>query len=160
MDLRRLGAIPAFFFGLAFVVIGGVLLRTVVNNTWLVPTDHIQFNDLRRKVVLGGVDRGELISAADTTLILIFLFAVLLLFMGLFMPLIYYINRRLQVENSVALQIVVRQALWVGLWVVFSVWLRMHRAFGLAIALLTATIFVMFEGLLLLRARSNYVGEE
>jgi uncharacterized membrane protein (UPF0136 family) len=50
--------------------------------------------------------------------------------------------------------------MWVGLWVAFCIWLQMNRTLGLAVALLVAAVFVMFEFLIQVRTRAVQVLEE
>ena len=50
--------------------------------------------------------------------------------------------------------LLLRQSMWVALWVGFCVWLQMNRALGIAVATLVAVVIVLFEILLQIRTRA------
>jgi hypothetical protein len=70
----------------------------------------------------------------------------------------YILNRRFLRRNGRApappFFITLRQAMWVGLWASFCVWLQMNRLLSVAMALLVAVVLIMFEFLLQLRTRA------
>ena len=76
------------------------------------------------------------------------------------MPLAFLLNRRFGRSGSQSFMIVLRQAMWVGLWAAFCLWLQMQRSLGLGVMLLSAIVLVIVEVLLQVRARAAVVSSE
>ena len=117
---------------------------------------------LVRAAAAGRADAVSLLEAANLEIILVFLATVLTAVTGVALPLSYLLNRRFsaftdkrfgKVESS-RLLVALRQAMAVGIWVAFCLWLQMNRSFGLAVALLVAAVLVLFEVLLQIRSRT------
>ncbi|MBK8432637.1 MAG: hypothetical protein IPL28_15680 [Chloroflexi bacterium] len=146
-----LGALPALTIGLGLLVLGLLTLRHLVNNLWVVDVNQIE---LVRAVAQDTADVPTLLSAAYPEVVLAFLAAVALSGIGLAMPLVYYLNKRFWPQQLGAM-LVLRQAMWVGLWSAACTWLQMNRALNLAVALLVAIIFVLIEGLIVVRQKAS-----
>jgi hypothetical protein len=84
-----------------------------------------------------------------------FLGTILLTVTGLMLPLTSFLNKRFVPGRAPTYFTVIRQAMWVGLWVAFCVWLQMNRTLGLAVASLVAVVLIMFEALLQVRTRAT-----
>ncbi len=146
--------------GILLVIGGIILLSLLVNNTWLVSPDHPDFLALQRAVVENNAAAGDLIKAADWRLLALFLLGIIATVAGVFLPVVYLVNRRLLDRDPAEatlppLHILLRQAFWTGSWVAVCVWLHMHRTLGLPIAVLVAILFALIEGLLLIRRRTR-----
>jgi hypothetical protein len=153
--LPRLGALPFLLLGLALLWLGVMATGYIVDNFW--PFDPRL--DLVRATGLGRIDAVTILQAANGELIIAFLAGVAASVTGLVLPLIYYLNRRFTAHFP-SFWVVLRQAMWVGLWFAFCVWLQMNRTLGLAVALLVAAVFVMVEFLVQVRNRAaQAVGE-
>lgn len=155
---QRFGSILSVLVGVALVALGLLALNHIVNNYW--PIDVARL-DLVRAAALGTADAPALLDAANTEIVLAFLAAIVVAASGLILPLAYLLNRRLRAAGQTpAFFEVLRQAMWVGVWLSFCVWLQMNRTLGLAIALLVAIVLFMFELLLQVRQRAGHGQEQ
>lgn len=161
MSLReRLGVMPFLLLGAALFLLGLVTLNAIVNSWWPFSVERI---DLVRAVATGQVEAATLLEAARFDIILAFLGTVLIMITGLALPLAYLLNKRIShsftQEFSVPPSFLTtfRQAMGVGIWASFSIWLQMNRALNLAIALLVGIVLVLFEILLQIRERASNV---
>lgn len=150
---RKLGIIPTLVVGLALVAGGGYVLYYLLNEIWLFEVERL---DLVREVALDRADPLELLNASYPEAIAAFLAAVTGLFMGLFMPVAYLLNRRFN-AHYLSLWGNMRQGLWFGLWVAFCVWLQMNRTLGVAVVVLVAAVFVLIELLFQVRGRAAQI---
>ena len=146
----RLGVWPSLLLGLGMLMIGLLTLNYIMNNWW--PFDVARI-DLVRATALDQVEAAALLEAAQTEILLAFLSAVLLTVTGLVLPLVFYLNKRFGPEQPLFL-LVLRQSVWIGLWVAFCIWLQMNRTLGFAVATLVAVVLIMFETLLQIRTRA------
>jgi hypothetical protein len=153
--LQRLGALPSLLMGLALLWLGIMATGYIVDNFW--PFDPRI--DLVRATALGRIDAVTILQAANGELIVAFLAGVMTSVTGLVLPLVFYLNRRFGTAFP-SFWVVLRQSMWVGFWVAFCIWLQMNRTLGLAVALLVAAVFVMFEFLVQVRTRAVQVTEE
>ena len=95
-----------------------------------------------------------------------FLAAALVATTGIVLPLAYVLNQRFgnppapggDGSTSPLFMVVLRQSMWVGLWVALCLWLQMNRALGYGVAGLVAAVLAMFELLLQVRTRAKDVG--
>ncbi len=148
---KRLGVMPALILGLALCAIGLLTIQQIVDNWWPVDVARI---DLIRDTALDRIDAPTLLDAANTEVIIAFLGAVLVTLTGIFLPLAHFLNKRFGRETTFPpLLVILRQAMWVGLWGAFCTWLQMNRAFGIAIAILVASVFLLFEILVQIRTQ-------
>lgn len=150
---QKLGTLPSLLVGLGLIVLGTAGLQRIVNQMWPFDVERL---DLVRAVAQDRADAPALLEAAYNEVILAFLAAAMLVIMGLFLPLIHYLNKRFAPQH-LSFFAVLRQTSWVGIWGAFCVWLQMNRALGLAVALLVATVFVLFEILLQVRQRATQI---
>ena len=133
---------PGLFF------IGAVSLNHIVNSWWPFDVGRL---DLVRATALNRADATLILESANPQIILAFLATILLAVTGLVLPLVSFLNKRFVSSQPPTYFVVVRQSMWVGLWVAFCVWLQMNRTLGLAVAGLVAAVLVMFEALLQVR---------
>jgi len=159
--VRRLGVVPALALAAGLIVLGALAIDRIVNTMWPFDVTRIE---LVRATAQQRVDAAMLLAAANNDVIIAFLASVVVLFTGLALPLSYYLNRRLNPSDRrnepPSFLTVIRQALWVGLWVAFCLWLQMNRTLGVAVAALVAAVLVLFEVVLQLRARAAAVQEQ
>ncbi|MDJ0754214.1 MAG: hypothetical protein QNJ45_11885 [Ardenticatenaceae bacterium] len=148
---ERLGIFPFLLLGIGFFVLGLAALNYLTNNIWPIDVERL---DLIRAIAANQVNPAALLEAAYPEVILAFLASVSLTFIGLTMPIAYILNRRFM-RAYPGFMAVMRQGLWAGLWVAFCVWLQMNRTFGIAVAVLVATIFVLLEIMLQVRKRTQ-----
>lgn len=159
--VRRLGVWPYLFLGLSLLALGLLAMNYIVDNIW--PFDVTRL-DLVRATAQGRADAGMLLAAANTEAIVAFLASAAVAVTGFFLPIMYFLNRRFHLSappgRPPSPLVVFRQALWVGLWVGFCLWLQMNRTFGVAVAALAAAVLVLFEMLLQIRNRAATVGQQ
>jgi hypothetical protein len=154
---HRLGSLPFFLVGAALLALGLLALNHIVNNYW--PVDVARL-DLIRGSALGTADAPSLLEARNGEILVAFLASVMVAITGLVLPLVYYLNRRFQPAGAAPRFLtVLRQSLWIGLWVAFCAWLQMNRTFGVAVALLVAFVLFLFELLLQVRHRAERSSE-
>jgi len=159
--VRRLGVVPALALAAGLILLGALAIDRIVNTMWPFDVTRIE---LVRATAQQRVDAAMLLAAANNDVILAFLASVVVFFTGLALPLSYYLNKRLnppgQRNEPPPFLAVIRQALWVGLWVAFCLWLQMNRTLGVAVAALVAAVLVLFEVVLQLRSRAAAVQEQ
>lgn len=157
--LQRMGILPYLILGLALFFIGFTAVEYIVNNYWPIDVSRL---DLIRATALGRADAPALMAASSTELILVFLTMILIMVTGLTLPLAYFLNKRFSryaderfgESSATPFLVVLRQAMGVGFWAAFCVWLQMNRALGLAAMLLVAAVLILFEMLLQIRTRA------
>lgn len=152
---NRLGIVPFLIVGVGLLVLGLLATNHIVNNFW--PFDVSRL-DLVRATALDDVDAAAILEAANGQILMAFLASVAVAVTGLVMPLVYYANVRFRdgLETPVLL-VVVRQAMWVGMWFAFCLWLQMNRSLGIAVAALVAAVLGTFEVLLQVRDRASSI---
>lgn len=153
---QQLGVIPSLIIGAGLFLLGLLAANQLTNTYW--PFD-VKRLDLVRSVALDRADAAALLQAANIEIILIFLAAVLVAITGLSLPFAFFLNMRFGRRGRPRLTpppflITLRQAMWVGVWAAFCVWLQMNRTLGLAVAILVAVVLILFEMLLQLRQRT------
>jgi hypothetical protein len=85
-----------------------------------------------------------------------FFILLYLAMVGTTLPIIRFINMRL--SDHVSDGIVLRQSLWVALYVTIAAWLQILRFFGIFVGVLLAFAFIALE--VFLRVRENLQYEE
>ena len=92
----------------------------------------------------------------------LFFFLGVIALTGPALPLTYYLNQRFPSNPPVDGMVIVRQALWVGVFGSTLTWLQLGRILTPALALILAGVFVLIEFLLRLfeRSRWNPNGDE
>lgn len=154
---HRLGSLPFFLLGVGLLVFGLLAMNYIVNNFWPIDVGRL---DLIRSSALGTADAPALLEAREGEILLAFLASLMASVTGLVLPLVYYLNRRIQPGGVAPTFVtVVRQSLWVGLWVAFCAWLQMNRTLGVAVALLVAFVLFLLELLLQVRRRAERSSE-
>lgn len=156
--LQRLGVLPSLALGIGLLFIGLTTLNHIVNNWWPIDVARV---DLIRDTVLDRADPAALLEAANMEVLLAFLGAILVSITGLTLPLAHFLNKRFGRHTTFPpFLVTLRQAMWIGLWVAFCVWLQMNRTFGVAIATLVGVVFLLFEMLLQIRTQTARVMEQ
>ncbi len=150
----RMGIFPYLVLGFGLLLLGLLALNHITNNLWPIDVSRL---DLIRSTALDRAEATTLLRSANLELVFAFLAAVLTAVTGLFLPLAYILNRRFGRTPSHSFMVVLRQAMWVGLWAAFCAWLQMHRSLGLGVALLSAVVLVVVEMLLQVRTRAAAV---
>lgn len=156
----RFNFISSLVLGVLLLIIGLMSMEYVINNWWPIDINRL---DLVRAAVQDRADAASLLEAANFEIILVFLATVLTAVTGLVLPISYLLNRRFSAftderfgEMEVSrLLVALRQSMAAGIWVAFCLWLQMNRSFGLAVALLVATVLILFEVLLQIRGRAS-----
>jgi FtsH-binding integral membrane protein len=76
---------------------------------------------------------------------------------GLAIPLVRYVNVRLTPSDGFAAPggVIVRQSVWIGLFVVICAWLQMQRGLSVPIAFFISLVFAVLEGFLRTREISG-----
>ncbi len=161
-QVERFGVLPILLLGAALFIIGLLAILHIINNWW--PFDVVRL-DLVRSTAQGQVEAASILEAANQEIIFAFLGAILVTVTGLALPLAYVINKRFSrfMDNRSGrtvppyFHVTLRQAMWVGIWVAFCVWLQMNRALGPAVAFLVAGVLILFEIMLQIRARASTI---
>lgn len=152
----RFGFLPFLLVGSGLFLIGALTVNHIVNNFW--PIDVARL-DLIRDTATGDAEATSLLRAANIEVILAFLAGVWIAATGLILPLAAYLNLRFGSEESFHWFVALRQAMWVGIWIAFCTWLQMNRSLGIGVALLVASVLVIFEVLLQIRSRAVQIME-
>ena len=81
--------------------------------------------------------------------------------MGSALPLIHYLHGRFRRagRGAVRVEVLVREAIWVGLFVTTCAWLMIPRLLSLLVAIVLAGAFIIIEGLLRLRELTRWQPE-
>ena len=150
----EMGVVPSLLLGAGLFFIGIMSLNHITNNWWPFDVGRL---DLVRATALNRGDAALIMESANPEIILAFLATILLTVTGLFLPLTSFLNKRFVPSRPPTYFVVVRQSMWMGLWVAFCVWLQMNRTLGIAVAGLVAVVLVMFEALLQVRTRATNI---
>ncbi len=86
----------------------------------------------------------------------LFFFLAVLALSGPSIPITYYLNQRFPGDPPVEGMVIVRQALWVGVFGSTAAWLQLGRVLTPALALILAGVFALIEFLLRLLERSRW----
>jgi hypothetical protein len=147
----RFAVVPYLLVGIGLLLLGVVAINHVMNNFWPIDVTRI---DLIRAIAQDQADSEQLLRAGNIEFILVFLASVLVAVTGLSLPLAYYLNKRFGRSGSQSFLVVLRQAMWVGIWVAFCVWLQINRSLGIGVAILVAGVLVTVEVLLQIRTKA------
>lgn len=85
-----------------------------------------------------------------------FFFCSVLGLSGLALPGVAYLNTRFPSAPPPSQTVIIRQALWFGIYLPTLAWMRIGRVLNLSLALLLAAGFILIEWLLRLRERSQW----
>lgn len=83
-------------------------------------------------------------------------FLVTLLFSGLALPIVYYLHKRFPSKPRVTSVILVREALWFGVYVDLILWLQLSKVLNSALAIFIAVGLILIEFLIRMRERSRF----
>jgi len=86
----------------------------------------------------------------------LFFFLGVLALTGTALPAVAYLNRRFPTNPPVTHSVILRQAIWIGIYVPTLAWLQIGRVLDPSIALLLALGLILIEWLLRLRERSQF----
>lgn len=86
----------------------------------------------------------------------LFFFLGVLALSGPFLPLIYFLNKRFPSDPPVEGMVILRQALWVGIFGSTVAWLQLGRVLTPGLAVILAGVFALIEFLLRLFERSRW----
>ena len=86
----------------------------------------------------------------------LFFFLGVLALTGPALPIVYYLNQRFPSDPPVDGMIVLRQALWVGVFGSTVAWLQLGRVLTPGLGLILTAVFILIEFLLRLFERSHW----
>lgn len=86
----------------------------------------------------------------------LFFFLVVVAFTGTALPVTAFLNYRFPGEPPATVRVILRQALWVGVYAGALAWLRIGGVLNTALAFIVALAFLAIEWLLRLRERSRW----
>ena len=86
----------------------------------------------------------------------LFFFLGVLALTGPAIPLVYFLNKRFPSDPPVEGMVILRQALWVGVFGSTVAWLQLGRVLTPGLAVILAGVFVLIEFLLRLFERSRW----
>lgn len=86
----------------------------------------------------------------------LFFFLGVLAVTGTALPAIAYLNRRFPTEPPANPSVILRQSIWIGIYIPTLAWLQIGRVLTPALALLLALGLIVIEWLLRLRERSQW----
>lgn len=86
----------------------------------------------------------------------LFFFLCVLALTGTALPVVAFLNRRFPTVPPSTPGIIIREAMWVGLYGATLAWLQLGRVLNLALAFLLAVGFIAIEILVRLRERSQW----
>jgi len=90
----------------------------------------------------------------------LFFFFLMLALSGLSLPVTYFLNRRFPTIPPADSNVVLREAMWVGVWGCTLAWLQLGRVLNPGMALVLAAGLVLVEFLLRLGERSFWTPKE
>ena len=85
-----------------------------------------------------------------------FFFFLVAAFTGTALPIAVFLNRRFPSDPPARVQVILRQALWVGIYAATLAWLLFGRVFNFALALIIALVLAAIEWYLRLRERTRW----
>lgn len=151
---KQFGIVPYLLVGFGLFIVGSLAINQIVDNFWPINVERL---DLIRATALGQADSTVLLRESNPEIILTFLATVMVAVTGLVMPLAYFLNKRFGQESSLRFVVVLRRAMWVGIWFAFCTWLQMNRSLNVGVALLVAAVFIVVEVLLQVRTKANLI---
>ena len=112
-------------------------------------------------VILSFIGWGGLLMVIQSTLPTLgprwlFFFLGVLALTGPALPIVYFLNLRFPSDPPVQEMVILRQALWVGVFGSTVAWLQLGRVLTTGLALILAGVFVLIEFLLRLFERSRW----
>ena len=89
----------------------------------------------------------------------VFFFTAVLALTGTALPFVAFLNRRFPSTPSPGSWVIVRQSIWIGIYLPTLAWLRIGRVLNISQALLLGLGLILMEWLLRLRERSQWKPE-
>ena len=86
----------------------------------------------------------------------VFFFTGVLALTGTVLPFVAFLNQRFPTNPPPSPAVIVRQAIWVGIYLPTLAWLRIGRVLTPSLALLLALCLILIEGFIRLRERSQW----
>jgi len=86
----------------------------------------------------------------------LFFFLGVLALAGTSLPLVYFLNRRFPSIPPVDPGVILRQAVWFGVYGSTLAWLQLGRMLSLTVAAILAGVLILIEGLLRMRERAMW----
>jgi hypothetical protein len=86
----------------------------------------------------------------------LFFFLIVLALTGTFLPMVYFLNRRFPTKPPVGGEVIMRQALWFGVFGGLVTWLQMGRVLTPPLAAILFVSVVLAEALLRLFEQSRW----
>jgi len=83
-------------------------------------------------------------------------FLVTLLFSGITLPVVYYLHKRFPSTPPVMPAVLIREALWVGIYADILLWLQFGKVLNFALAIFIAIGMLAIELLIRMRERSRF----
>lgn len=87
-------------------------------------------------------------------------FLVTMLFSGLALPVVFYLHKRFPSDPRVTPVILVREALWFGVYVDIILWLQLGKVLNSALAIFIAVGLILIEFLIRMRERSRFLPDK
>lgn len=109
-------------------------------------------------VLVGGGGLLIVIRATVPTLVprWLFFFLGVLVLTGLILPIIYFLHQRFPSNPPIEAMVILRQALWVGVFGSTIAWLQLGRVLTTGLAVILAGVFILIEFLLRLFERNRW----
>jgi len=89
----------------------------------------------------------------------LFIFFLVCLVTGLFMPLTYFLNQRFPSKPRADRNVIIRQSLWFGIYAAVLTWLQLGRALTFPLAVILGAALILIEMLLRIWERSRWKPE-
>ena len=89
----------------------------------------------------------------------LFIFFLVCLVSGLFMPLTYFLNKRFPSKPMADRNIIVRQSLWFGIYAAVIAWLQLGRVLTFPLAVILGAAIILVEMFLRMWERSRWKPE-
>ena len=86
----------------------------------------------------------------------LFFFLGVLALTGISLPIVYYFNKRFPSDPPIDKRVILRQAIWIGVYGSAVAWLQMGRVLNTGLAVILAGAFILIELLLRLWERSHW----
>lgn len=86
----------------------------------------------------------------------LFFFLVVVALTGTILPVVYFLNRRFPAKPPVEPSVLIRQALWVGIYGSALAWLQLGRMVTTTAAVVLALVFILVEGVIRMRERARW----
>lgn len=86
----------------------------------------------------------------------LFFFLGVVAITGTALPVTYFLNRRFQGDRAAEPYVVIREAIWVGIFGTAIAWLQLGRMLSNTVVLVLALVFILIEGVLRMRERARW----